>query len=42
VKRGRFGHEAAQAVLGHAELSPTQAYAEKSLETARVVMRQIG
>lgn len=40
--RGRFGLEAAQAVLGHSELSSTQVYAEKNLEAARAVMRQIG
>jgi hypothetical protein len=34
--------ESAQAVLGHSELSSTQVNAEKSLETARAVMRQIG
>jgi site-specific recombinase XerD len=40
--RGRFGLEAAQAVLGHSELSSTQIYAENSLEAAREVLRQIG
>jgi site-specific recombinase XerC len=40
--RRQFGLEAAQAVLGHSELSATQVYAEKSLDTARDVMRQIG
>jgi integrase len=40
--RGRFGIEAAQAVLGHSELDTTELYAEKNLNTAREVMRQIG
>jgi integrase len=40
--RGQFGLEEAQAVLGHSELSSTQIYAEKNLETARAVMRQTG
>lgn len=40
--RKRYGLEAAQAVLGHAELGVTQIYAEKDLETARRVMAEIG
>ncbi len=40
--RRRFGLEAAQACLGHAELGVTQIYAEKNLEAARQVMREIG
>jgi integrase len=40
--RRRFGLEAAQACLGHSEVGTTQIYAEKNLETARAVMRQIG
>jgi site-specific recombinase XerC len=40
--RRRFGLEGSQAVLGHAELSSTQIYADKSLELAREIMRQIG
>lgn len=40
--RKRFGLEAAQAVLGHAELGVTQLYAEKDMETARRVMAEIG
>jgi integrase len=40
--RGRFGIEAAQAVLGHSELDTTELYAEKDISTAREVMRQIG
>jgi hypothetical protein len=38
--RKRFGLEASQAVLGHAELG--QAYAEVDRETARRVMGEIG
>jgi integrase len=40
--RGRFGLEAAQAVLGHSELRTTQIYGQKNLEAARRVMREIG
>jgi integrase len=40
--RKRYGLEAAQAVLGHAELGVTQVYAEKDLETARRVVAEIG
>jgi integrase len=40
--RRKYGAEAAQAVLGHAELSTTEIYAEKSLEAARQIMREIG
>ena len=40
--RGRFGLEAAQAVLGHSELRTTQIYGEKNLDAARRVMREIG
>jgi integrase len=40
--RKLFGLEAAQAVLGHAELGVTQVYAEKDLETARRVVAEIG
>jgi integrase len=40
--RRRYGAEAAQSVLGHAELSTTEIYAEKSLEVARQIMREIG
>ena len=35
--RGQFGAEAAQAVLGHAELNTTEIYAERSLEAARQI-----
>jgi integrase len=40
--RGRFGLEAAQAVLGHSELGTTQVYAERNLTAARAVMSEIG
>jgi integrase len=40
--RRRYGAEAAQAVLGHAELSTTEIYAEKSLEAARAIAKEIG
>jgi integrase len=40
--RRHYGAEAAQAVLGHAELSTTEIYAEKNLEAARAIMKEIG
>ena len=40
--RRSSGVEASQAVLGHAELSTTELYAEKNEAAARDVMRQIG
>jgi integrase len=40
--RKRFGLEASQAVLGHAELGVTQIYAEVDRDTARRVMAEIG
>jgi integrase len=40
--RKRFGLEASQACLGHAELGVTQVYAEVDRETARRVMAEIG
>ncbi len=40
--RRQYGAEAAQAVLGHAQLSTTEIYAEKSLEAARAIMKEIG
>jgi integrase len=40
--RKRYGLEAAQAVLGHAELGVTQVYAEADLAAARKVMQEIG
>jgi integrase len=41
IRKG-FGLEASQAVLGHAELSVTQVYAEADLETARKIMGEVG
>jgi integrase len=40
--RKRFGLEASQACLGHAELGVTQVYAEVDRDTARRVMGEIG
>src|SRR5262249_48900042 len=40
--RKQYGVEAAQAVLGHAELGVTQVYAEMDLETARNIMAEVG
>jgi integrase len=40
--RRRYGLEASQAVLGHAELGVTQVYAEVDRDTARRVMAEIG
>lgn len=40
--RQRFGLEASQAVLGHAELSVTQVYSEVDLGAARRVMSEVG
>jgi integrase len=40
--RKRYGLEASQAVLGHAELSVTQVYSEVDLQRARKVMAEIG
>lgn len=40
--RKRFGLEASQAVLGHANLGTTQVYAEVDRETARRVIGEIG
>lgn len=40
--RRRYGLEASQAVLGHAELGVTQVYAEVDRETARRVMLEVG
>jgi integrase len=40
--RREYGAEAAQAVLGHADLKTTEIYAEKSLETARRIMGEVG
>jgi integrase len=41
IRKG-YGLEASQAVLGHAELSVTQVYAEADLETARKIMGEVG
>jgi integrase len=41
IRKG-YGLEASQAVLGHAELSVTQVYAEADLETARKIMGDVG
>jgi integrase len=40
--RKRFGLEASQAVLGHAELGVTQVYAERDMTKAREVMSEVG
>jgi site-specific recombinase XerD len=40
--RKKFGLEASQAVLGHAERSVTQVYSEVDLAAARNVMAEIG
>jgi integrase len=40
--RRAFGLEAAKAVLGHADTKITEIYAERDLELARRVMREIG
>ena len=40
--RRAFGLEAAKAVLGHTDTKITEIYAERDLELARKVMREIG
>jgi integrase len=40
--RRRYGLEAAQVVLGHAQADITQVYAERDLELARRVIREVG
>jgi site-specific recombinase XerC len=40
--RKRFGLEAAQVVLGHAQADVTQVYAERDLELARRVAKEVG
>ncbi len=40
--RRRFGLEAAQVALGHSKADVTQVYAERDLEKARSVMREVG
>jgi integrase len=42
IIRKQFGVEAAQAVLGHSQIDTSELYAEKSLDAARQVMREIG
>jgi integrase len=40
--RKRFGLEAAQVVLGHASANVTQVYAERDLQKAVEIMREVG
>jgi integrase len=40
--RRKYGIEAAQAVLGHSQIDTSELYAEKSLEAARQIMKEIG
>ena len=40
--RGRYGVEAARTVLGHSDADTTTIYAERDIELARQVMREIG
>ncbi len=40
--RERFGIEASQVVLGHADAGVTQIYAERDFAKAAEIMRQIG
>jgi len=40
--RRRYGLEAAQVVLGHAKADVTQVYAERDIELARRVIREVG
>lgn len=40
--RQKFGIEATRTVLGHAETSVTEIYAERDFETAVQIMREIG
>jgi integrase len=40
--RARYGLEAAQLVLGHAQADVTQIYAERDLDRARAIMGEIG
>ncbi len=42
VVRKDFGLEAAQVVLGHSRADVTQIYAERDLEMAERVIKQIG
>ena len=40
--RKRFGVEAASTVLGHANLKTTEIYAERNLELAARIMKELG
>ena len=40
--RRKYGLEAAQTVLGHAQADVTQVYAERDFELAKRVMREVG
>ncbi len=40
--RKRFGLEAAQVILGHASANVTQVYAERDLQKAVEIMREVG
>jgi integrase len=42
IIRKKFGIEAAQAILGHSQLDTSELYAEKSLDAARAVAKEIG
>ena len=40
--RAKYGVEAAQVVLGHSKVEPTQIYAERDMNKATEIMREIG
>ena len=40
--RKRYGLEAAQVILGHASADVTQVYAERDLQKAVEIMREVG
>jgi hypothetical protein len=40
--RREYGIEVAKIILGHATLSATQVYAERDLDRAREIIREIG
>jgi integrase len=40
--RKRYGLEAAQVILGHASADVTQIYAERDLQKAVEIMREVG
>ncbi|MFN9605973.1 MAG: tyrosine-type recombinase/integrase [Planctomycetota bacterium] len=40
--RKRFGLEAAQVILGHASADVTQVYAERDMQRAIAIMREVG